>query len=73
MPALPTLNVSDAQAQRITKAFGSVSAYKEWLKGQIIDFVINNEEQALMAQYVADRQARKENGTAQMSSEISTS
>lgn len=39
MPQLPTFNVTDAQAQRILKAFGTPEAYKEWLKEAIAIYV----------------------------------
>lgn len=40
MPALPTVTVSDAQAARCLAAWGSVAAYKEWLRGSVRDYVL---------------------------------
>ena len=43
MPQLPTLTVTDAQAQRMLAAYGSVDNYLEWLRSQIIEFVVSQE------------------------------
>lgn len=43
MPALPTLDVTKAQADRMMAAFGSVENYKEWLRQQILHYVIDTE------------------------------
>lgn len=43
MPTLPTLTVTQAQADRLLAAFGSTAAYKEWLKDALIGYVIHQE------------------------------
>jgi uncharacterized NAD(P)/FAD-binding protein YdhS len=43
MPALPTFTVTDAQAQRLLAAFGSVDNYKAWLKEQLVRYVVDHE------------------------------
>jgi hypothetical protein len=43
MPTLPTLTVTQEQADRMIAAWGSAASYSEWLKQQIIDFVLNKE------------------------------
>lgn len=43
MPTLPTITVSDANAQRMLAAYGSEAAYITWLQNSIIDFVLNKE------------------------------
>lgn len=54
MPDLPTLTVTTAQAQRITTAFGSSLAYRQWLRSRVIDYVIQDESIDRLA---ADRAA----------------
>lgn len=49
MPDLPTLTVTDAQAQRIQNAFGGVAAYREWLRAQIKQHVLLSEQEAMKA------------------------
>ena len=43
MPTLPTLTVTQAQADRMLASFGSQQAYLDWLKNNIIEFVLNKE------------------------------
>lgn len=59
MPTLPTLTVTDAQAQRITAAFGSVANYKAWLKSQVIEYVLHYEERQFDQSYMAERDQRR--------------
>ena len=56
MPTLPTITVTDAQAQRMLAAYGSVDNYKKWLTKQIIEFVIRTEQFAIQ-QEAAQEQA----------------
>lgn len=47
MPALPTLTLTDAQAERCLAAYGSVAAYRAWLRDAVRDHVLAVERQAL--------------------------
>ena len=51
MPTLPTLTVTQAQADRMLATYGDVATYKEWLRVQIIDYVLRSEAQALDEQH----------------------
>lgn len=61
MPTLPTLTVTQEQADRMLAAYGSTTAYTDWLKNEIIDFVLNKEaverQKAWMVQEEAKRVA----------------
>ena len=57
MPQLPTLTVTDVQAARIIAAFGTVEAYKEWLKERLINHVLDVEDQAENQAYAEKREA----------------
>ena len=50
MVTLPTFDVTEVQAQRLLAAFGSVSAYKSWLRQRLIDYVIVTEQSRLAAE-----------------------
>ena len=43
---LPTIQVTDAQAQRITAAFGTTEEYRKWLRRQVAERVIRYENSA---------------------------
>ncbi len=43
MPDLPTITVTQAQADRMLSAWGSAANYKTWLKQMIIDYVLSQE------------------------------
>lgn len=43
MPDLPTLTITQSQADRCLAAWGSVAAYKAWLKGQVAGYVVAKE------------------------------
>lgn len=58
MPNLPTLTVTDAQATRLLAAWGSVAAYKEWLRQNIISYVLTVEGETENAALRAAAQAR---------------
>ena len=47
MPQLPTFDVTQAQANRLLKAFGSVEAYQVWLREQLVQYVIQSESRAI--------------------------
>lgn len=51
MPDLPTLTVTQAQADRMLAAYGSVANYRQWLKEQIIEHVTIIEMANLRAQH----------------------
>jgi hypothetical protein len=59
MPTLPTFTVTQAQADRLLAAFGSVENYQNWLKNQLVTFVLNKEmesaNEAMEAQVAAKR------------------
>lgn len=48
MPTIPTLTVTQEQADRVLAAFGTVNAYKQWLAGEIRDYVRTQERLTLM-------------------------
>ena len=68
MPTLPTLTVTQAQADRLLAAFGSQAAYKQWLKDNIIAFVVEHEAQATLD---AARQTVLDNET-QLTTDLSS-
>lgn len=59
MPDLPTLTVTQTQADRMIAAWGSAAAYRAWLKEQIIAFVINYETEQTDAVYNAERESAR--------------
>lgn len=61
MPQLPTLTVTDAQAARITAAYGSTANYKVWLRRQLIAFVFDYEARQIQAQATADIETTRTN------------
>jgi hypothetical protein len=63
VPALPTLTITAEQAERCIAAYGSVAAYKQWLREQVAGHVLAVErgaaiaglrEQMLAAQAIVD-------------------
>ncbi len=50
---LPTITVTDAQAQRLLAAFGTADNYKKWLKIQLVRYVLNVEAQKAYDQHVS--------------------
>lgn len=63
MPTLPTIEVTQTQADRMLAAYGSVENYKKWLKNQIVLFVtdkeLNENRAAMEAQLLAEHEANK--------------
>jgi hypothetical protein len=57
MPTMPTIDVTQAQADRALAAFGSVANYKRWLADSVRDFVVNKERQAINLRHEQQRQA----------------
>lgn len=49
MPTLPTLTITAAQAERCLAAWGSVAAYKAWLRDMVATHVLATERQAATA------------------------
>lgn len=43
MPNLPTVNVTQAQADRILAVFGDIPSYKRWLVQAIKEYVVQQE------------------------------
>lgn len=65
MPTLPTVTVTQTQADRMLAAYGSVAAYKQWLVKQIKEYVVYQEalkidqtDLARAQQHEADKQAQ---------------
>lgn len=63
MPSLPTIDVTQAQADRMLAAFGSAALYRQWLRRQIVAVVVeaearNRAESFRATQEGARRQAR---------------
>lgn len=48
MPDLPTLTITDAQADRCLAAWGSVAAYREWLADAVRRYVRTSERAAVL-------------------------
>lgn len=57
MPDLPTLTVTQPQADRIQAAFGGIVAYRDWLRRAIKDEVTMRERRTLRDKYEADMAA----------------
>lgn len=55
MPTLPTLDVTQAQADRMMAAYGSVAGYRQWLKQQIIEYVVAAEARARVETFRAEQ------------------
>lgn len=53
---LPTLTVTDAQAQRLLAVFGTADEYRRWLKKQLVDYVLYVEANQLVEQHIAQGQ-----------------
>jgi hypothetical protein len=60
MPALPTLTVTDEQANRMLAAWGSAENYSAWLKSEIIEFVLNKEANERYRAWSAQEQAKRD-------------
>lgn len=67
MPILPTLTVTDTQAQRLLAAFGSVENHKAWLKEALIARVVEHEARQAEQNAAIAREANR----AKLSTEIS--
>lgn len=67
MPTLPTLTVTQAQADRILAAFGDANAYKAWLKDRIVDFVATKEAQTRLDQFLADEATKRSTAVTELS------
>ena len=48
MPELPTLTVTQEQADRAVAAWGSVAAYKAWLAASVRAYVLASESAAIL-------------------------
>lgn len=61
MVALPTIEVTQAQADRVLAAYGSVANYRAWLRRGVVDYVVQFEMEAFRAsqqQAGIDKQAQ---------------
>lgn len=47
MPTLPTITVTDAQAQRILATFGTATRYRNWLRRMLVAEVTTYESAQL--------------------------
>lgn len=54
MPQLPTLTITTEQADRCIAAWGSVTAYKQWLAEEVKDFVLTKERLAIKQQRIGE-------------------
>jgi len=70
MPNLPTLTVTQAQADRMLATYGDVDTYKEWLRVQIIDFVLRAEARTLDEQHNTAKGTALANLAAEMPSQV---
>lgn len=59
MPALPTLNVTDAQMSRLLAVFGDATNYKMWLRRQLVTAVIEHEARAIQEKAKQDVETRR--------------
>jgi hypothetical protein len=59
MPALPTINVTDAQMSRLLAVFGDGVKYRAWLVQQLKNAVIAHEMRALDERQRAEREAKR--------------
>lgn len=57
MPTLPTVDVTQAQADRLLAAHGSAANYRRWLVEANKKFVIDYERAAINTKYEVLRQA----------------
>ena len=57
MPTMPTIDVTQVQADRALAAFGSVANYKRWLADSVRDYVVNKERAAINLRHETQRQA----------------
>lgn len=74
MPELPTLTVTNIQANRMLAAFGAIDTtktpsenYRNWLKEQIIEYVLNYETMQRDGQYLAEREAFRQTSRGELS------
>lgn len=67
MPQLPTLTVTDEQAQRLLAAFGSVENYKAWLKDALVMRVLDHERSVEERNRQLERQLEAEEFRKQIS------
>lgn len=57
MPDLPTLTVTQAQADRMIAAWGTAAAYRQWLRSKIVEYVIDYETTQTDLAYKSQREA----------------
>lgn len=67
MPNLPTLTVTDAQADRMLAAWGTIDHYKAWLQQQIIEFVIEAERRVANQEFMQQQNEAAEATRAELS------
>lgn len=60
MPDLPTLTVTQEQADRMLAAFGTVANYRTWLRNNIVSYVQAKELNALRIQHEKDERDAQE-------------
>jgi hypothetical protein len=58
MPDLPTFTITQAQADRILAAFGSVQNYRDWLSSSVRDYVFQHERRQILQEYDVELQAK---------------
>lgn len=57
MTDLPTISVTDEQAARLLAAFGTVDAYRTWLRARLVDYVLDQEQKRMAAEALAEQRA----------------
>ena len=57
MPTMPTIDVTQAQADRALAAYGSVANYKRWLADSVREYVVTKERAAINLRHEQARQA----------------
>lgn len=54
---LPTISIRDEHADRVIAAFGDVTAYKAWLREQVVSYVVGVEQRAMQAEALEQQRA----------------
>lgn len=66
MPMLPSIEVTQTQADRMLAAYGSIANYKQWLTQSIIDYVLADEERKRREVFDADQTAKRKQGATEL-------
>jgi hypothetical protein len=69
MPTVPSYDVTQAQADRMIAAHGSVAEYRAWRKATDIAFVVEKERLARLKAFGDEQRARDEQTKVEMGGE----